>query len=361
MYNTEDKLTNTQIMFVVISSIFGVTGLLLPRSAAEAAGADSLITIPIAGLISLIFLNIMLKLNSNYPDKIIVEYVQDILGSFLGKIYSFAITLYLVLVAGTILRIFADVIKGLMLPQTPLEVIMITMLFTSMYLIMNGISSLSKVCEIFMPIIIIVSLILIFLPLKHFNIEEFYPMFSNGIKPALIGIPKIFTAFLGFEIVAFITPFASEDNNIWRYSMLGLLIPVCIYTLLVFTVIGIFGVNTTSFSIYPTLEIARYINFPGAFAERFDIFFMLFWVLASFSTLSCYFYMSSLSIAKLLDLNYYRPFAVVLAPLIFLFGIFPANLQKVFTYFQYIGYVGIGIIIVYVIIYAIYMIKKGGN
>ena len=71
--------------------------------------------------------------------------------------------------------------------------------------------------------------------------------------------------------------------------------------------------------------------------------------------------MSSLSIAKLLDLNYYRPFAVVLAPLIFLFGIFPANLQKVFTYFQYIGYVGIGIIIVYVIIYAIYMIKKGGN
>ena len=105
-----------------------------------------------------------------------------------------------------------------------------------------------------MPIIIIVSLILIFLPLKHFNIEEFYPMFSNGIKPALIGIPKIFTAFLGFEIVAFITPFASEDNNIWRYSMLGLLIPVCIYTLLVFTVIGIFGVNTTSFSIYPTLE-----------------------------------------------------------------------------------------------------------
>lgn len=358
MDNTQDKLTDTQIMFLVISSIFGVTGLLLPRMAVEVAGVDSIITIIITGIISLMLLRVMVKLSSKYPNKIIIEYARDILGSSLGNIYAFIFTIYLLSISGIVLRIFADTIKGIILPETPLEVIMITMLFTSMYLMLNGISSLSKVCEIFMPIMILVSLILIFLPLKKFNIEEIYPIFSMGIKPVLKGIPKIFSAFIGLEIVLFITPFAKDANNILRYSTVGLLIPTCLYTLLVSMTIGIFGVATTKFSLYPTLEIARSINFPGAFAERFDIFFMFFWVLASFSTLSCYFYMTALSVAKLAKLNYYKPFALIIAPLIFLIAIVFPNLQEIFIYSQYIGYLGISILFSNVILYIVYLMRK---
>ena len=230
MYNTEDKLTNTGIMFLVVSSIFGVTGLALPRLAADVAGVDSIVTIPIAGAIALIFLYFTVKLSAEYPSKTVVEYVNDILGSFLGKICGVILTLYILSVSGIVLRIFADAVKGLMLPQTPLEIIMISMIFTSTYLTMNGISSISKVCEIFIPIIIIVSAALILLSLKHFDIEEFYPIFSMGAKPILLGVPNIFTAFVGFEILMFITPFTDKNNNVLKYSIWGMIIPTCIYT-----------------------------------------------------------------------------------------------------------------------------------
>lgn len=361
MYNTEDKLTNTGIMFLVVSSIFGVTGLALPRLAADVAGVDSIVTIPIAGAIALIFLYFTVKLSAEYPSKTVVEYVNDILGSFLGKICGVILTLYILSVSGIVLRIFADAAKGLMLPQTPLEIIMISMIFTSTYLTMNGISSISKVCEIFIPIIIIVSAALILLSLKHFDIEEFYPIFSMGAKPILLGVPNIFTAFVGFEILMFITPFTDKNNNVLKYSIWGMIIPTCIYTFQILATIGVLGLDTTKFSIYPTLELARYINFPGAFAERFDIFFMIFWVLASFSTFSCYFYMSALSITKLAGLQEYKPFILITVPIIFLFSLVPQNQERIFLYSKYIGYTGISIIGFNIVLYCIHMIKKRRN
>lgn len=354
----EDKMTNTGIMFLVTSSIFGVTGLILPRIAADIAGVDSIVMIPIAGLMGMIFLYFTTKLSTEYPSKIVIEYAQDILGSFIGKIYALVLTLYMLSVSGMILRIFADAIKGVMLPQTPLEIIIIAMIFTSIYLIMNGISSISKVCEIFIPIIILVSVTLIFLPLKHFDVEEFYPLFSKGVKPILLGIPAIFTAFSGFEIIMFITPFTDKKNNILKYGMWGIIIPICIYTLQVITVIGVLGLDTTKFSVYPTLEVARFINFPGAFAERFDIFFIIFWVLASFSTFSCYFYMSTLCVTKLMGLKQYKPFVLIIVPVIFLVSIIPQNLQKIFQYSKYVGYTSISIISFNIVLYLIHMIKK---
>ena len=328
MEQRRDKISNIQIVFLVSSATMGVGGLSLPRIATETAYADGGFATFITGIIALVLLFFTAKLAIKFSNDTIIEYSNKIVGNFLGKIIGLAFIIYFIVVCAVILRAFASTLKLLLLPKTPLEFILITMLLTSTYLTSNGISSIAKICELFAPAIIAVILLLIFLPIQNFKIEEFYPAFSRGAMPIIKAIPKIFPSFFGYEIILFITPFVFDKEKLLSRSMIGISIPIVIFTLLVFAATGIFGMQAISYSLYPTLEMAKYINFPGAFAERFDIFFMIFWTMGSFITLSCYYYMATLSITRWLGLINYKPFAIIIIPFIFILSIIPSDIQS---------------------------------
>jgi len=102
-----------------------------------------------------------------------------------------------------------------------------------------------------------------------------------------------------------------------KYSLIGFMLPLLTFFALTLVAIGVYNADATNRSLYPTLQLAKYIVFPGAFAERFDIFFMIFWIFASFTTMSIYYYSASLSITRVLGLKNYKPIAVLILPFVF--------------------------------------------
>ena len=102
-----------------------------------------------------------------------------------------------------------------------------------------------------------------------------------------------------------------------KYSLIGFMLPLLTFFALTLVAIGVYNADATNRSLYPTLQLAKYIVFPGAFAERFDIFFMIFWIFASFTTMSIYYYSASLSITRVLGLKNYEPIAVLILPFVF--------------------------------------------
>jgi len=361
MKNRFDGVTDSQIAFMTSSAIVGITVLSLPRIATQAAGTDGVVAILAAGIVSAVVLMLIVMLSSKFPQDTIIEYSSKIITPLPGKLTGIIFFIYFLFISGVVLRNFADVIKGFILRQTPLEVIMMLFMFAVLYIALKGILTLSKTCELFEPMVIAALVLLIVLSFKNFSVENLYPMFGRGIKPYLQGIPTLLPVFLGYEIFLFIFPFAKNKKSVLKFSLIGFCSPFILFFLLTIVTIGVYGADAANRSLYPTLQLAKYIIFPGAFAERFDIFFMIFWIFASFTTMALNYYLASFSITRVLGLRNYKPFAVMILPLVYMIGILPQNILQILSLTQYIGYAGLGVLALSIVMLVIASISKKGG
>lgn len=360
MKERSDRLSNIQITFVVSSTIIGVTVLTLPRTATELAKSGGFIATFITGLLMACALIITALLAKRFPNSTIMEYSKEIIGLVPSKILGLVFFFYFISVTTAVLRLFCDAIKVLLLENTPLEVLIITFLLAAVYLCLNGISSIAKICETFEPLVIGTMLLVIVLSLRNFNFEELIPAFRQDILEWIKAIPPLTISYLGFEVLLFITPYVQDTSKIVKYAFIGILPAVIVYTLFVAITVGIVGVEPVVRSLYPTIQLARYIKFPGGFAERFDIFFMIFWILGAYTCESSYLYLSSVSITRLLGLRNYKPFIILNVPLIYMLTLFPQNIKEIIAFTQYVSYFGLVVVAVIIILYILAGgLKKG--
>ncbi|MDN5277153.1 MAG: spore germination protein [Clostridiales bacterium] len=361
MKERSDRLSNIQILFIVSSTIIGVTVLTLPRTATELAKAGGFIATFITGVLMALMLIITALLARRFPNYTIMEYSKEIIGLVPAKILGFVFFCYFISVGATILRLFCDAIKVLLLENTPLEVLIITFLLAAVYLCLNGISSIAKICELFEPLVIGTMLLVIVLSLKNFNFEELLPAFKQDIFEWLHAVPTLAISYLGFEVLLFITPYVQDASKVVKYGFCGILPSIFIYSLFVAVTVGIAGVEPVARSLYPTIQLARYIKFPGGFAERFDIFFMIFWILGAYTTVSSFLYLSSVSITRLLGLRNYKPFILLIVPVIYMLALFPQNIKEISMFSQYASYLGLALLAVVVVLYILAVILKKGE
>jgi len=97
---------------------------------------------------------------------------------------------------------------------------------------------------------------------------------------------------------------------------------------------------------WPTLEIAKEIEFPGYFYERYEMILILFWMTLLFTTfVGAYFY-ASLGLAQLTGKNR-RTFIFALSPLMYMVAMYPPDYNQVFRlgdFFGIISYFTAGLI-----------------
>ena len=354
-------LSNFQITAVVTESVIGLITLSIPQIAADTAGIDGVFATFSAGILSAAMAGIIVLLCRRFPNQTVIEFSQEILGKFLGRLYGAAFAAYCLLVSAVIIRGFADALKVLLLPKTPLEFVMITMLLLCIYCVVGGISTIAKICEIFLlPVIGVIGLIILF-NVPDVEMFRFRAVFSNGLMPILQGISSIAIAYLGYEILFFLSPVMKNKNKIVSYGIAGMVVPIIIYTSLVFVAIGIDGALATSDLIYPTVQLARRIALLGSFIEKFDIFFIIFWILAVFTSAITFLYMASISVTRLAGLRNYKPFIFMLVPFIYIIAILPQNIVQISMLTQSADYAGILMVSSSVPMLLISLIRKKGG
>ncbi|HHY81131.1 MAG TPA: endospore germination permease [Clostridiales bacterium] len=353
-------LSSFQVTVLVSLGAIGVAVLYVPQTAAKNAGIDSPFIMLAAGIIAMFFTGIIIILGNRFPNMTMIEYSRVILGKYLGWLFGAVFVLYTLITTAYITRVFGDAMKVLLLPRTPLEIVMISMLLLCAYCIHGGISTIAKVCEIFLlPVIAVIGTTIVF-NLQDVQMFRFREMFSNGIKPLITSLPVIFVAYLGFEILYFILPFLKTREKSLLYGMAGLILPIFVYTGLVFIAVGTSG-DTIALLVYPTIHLARRIGSAISFIERFDIFFITFWILAVFTTLVIFIYMSVLSATRLLNLRNYKPFLFILLPVYYIIAIIPQNIAQIEFLGQFATYGGIFVVSSSIPLLVISIIRKKGG
>ncbi|NLC42768.1 MAG: endospore germination permease, partial [Clostridiales bacterium] len=288
-----------------------------------------------------------------------IEFSQEILGKVLGKAYGILFVLHSTAVVAYILRGFADALKVLLLPKTPLEFTMICMLLVILYCVHGGISTIVRTCEIFLLPLILVIILTIFFNLSEVQLFRYRSSLSNGITPLLQGAVSVTVAYLGYEILFFILPFTQNKKKFMISGVSGMILPVLIYTGLVFVMVGVLGHKATSELVYPTIHLARRIGIE--FIERFDILFIIFWILAVFTSLTSYLYMASISFTRLLGMRNYKPFVLILLPICYVIAILPQDISEINMLGQVMNYVGFILTISSIPLLILSIIRKKGG
>ncbi|RRN68144.1 spore gernimation protein [Peribacillus simplex] len=333
----KDQITTPQVAVIVINFILGTGLLTLPRSSTEKVQTpDAWISVILGGVIAIIAGVIIVKLSQQFPEKTFYQYSNEIVGKWLGKLLSLALICYFLITCGFQLRSMAEVIKYLLLEGTPTWAISMIFMWVSLYLIIGGLNPIARLFEIILPLTVILFLVVAFMSIKIFEIDNLRPVLGEGVIPVLKGVKTTALAFTGPEVMLLLIPFMNKPTKAVKALLVGIFIPLIFYVLTVVMVIGALSVEGVVTRTWPTLDLIRSFEISGLIFERFESLLLVVWIMQIFATFTITYYAASLGLAQLSKKNIH-PFMFALLPILYIISMIPKNMNDIFKLGDFVG------------------------
>lgn len=337
----DDQISPIQMTVILISVMFGVGILTLPRVVAQTVGTpDAWMAVLFAGGIGIVQASVIGKLCAVFPRQDFFAFSQLILGRPISVIITLLFVLEYLLVFAYESRVMGAVVRQYLLDRTPLEVIVLIMLFASAYLVAGGVGPLVRINQLFLPIILFFVAIGVLLGFQNFDAKNALPLFRTGFKPLLDGTIESAFSFLGFEIMLFLSVYLQKPEKVLGNGVLAVVVVSISTTVIVFLAIGVFGVQPLSRLTWGGLEIVRNIEIPKGLIERTESVFLTVWIMAIFTTVSLTHFVSSLLVGQILN-KHWRSMMYWMLPVAYIISMTPKSLIEVFQLGNYLSYLGL--------------------
>lgn len=106
----KDRIPTSQAVVILINYVPAVGILTLPRTATEKLKTpDVWITVIVGGLIAMVAGVIIVKLSQQFPGKTFYQYSQEIVGKWVGALFSLLIIGYFVMLSSFEVRVLGEV------------------------------------------------------------------------------------------------------------------------------------------------------------------------------------------------------------------------------------------------------------
>lgn len=309
----------------LIVSIIGIKIFSYPRMVIETTGNDAITITIIGGILSILFILFIESVISknNYGD------ISLILESNFGKItkYLFLIIfcIYFITSAALGLRVFSELIRMHLLSKTPTEAILFTLIFTGNYHIRKGLENIISFNQIMFLVILIPIVLLLIFPLKQGDITNILPLFTLDIKNYLYPILFSLYSFSGYEIIYFIIPLMKNNNKVKKITIRSIIVVVFFYLSVIIVTLSVFTKYDAKYQMYSLITLARVIDIPGTFIERWDgIVLSLLIVLFYINFVSLYYFAGD-TISKIFNFRDVKISLLFVSPIIYIFSLYPGN------------------------------------
>ncbi|MFJ8256403.1 GerAB/ArcD/ProY family transporter [Peribacillus asahii] len=122
-------ISSLQMAFMMFPTIIATAILGVPSITAKYAKNDLWLSPILASLIGYMTVYIAYKLHRLYPKQTVIQFSEQIIGRFAGKIIGFLFLFFYIQGAGLIVRQYAEFVVDSFLVNTPISVIMASMVF----------------------------------------------------------------------------------------------------------------------------------------------------------------------------------------------------------------------------------------
>lgn len=330
MFSSNDKISLRQLQILVILVLLSSNSLRIPHKTADLVEHNGWMLIVIGIFITLFFLYLITRLARKFPDKTFADYSKIILSKPIGGLLSLVFAAKLIVFVGLELRAFGELVKQTLLFETPIEIIIMSMLFVVAFLARKGYECRARISEIIIFLAFVPIVIVLLFAMKNVQLSNLAPVLAGESKDFLTGSYKTALLFGGIELLLLSYPFVRNKKGIFKaISQSVLIVGVAAIFLTVIT-IGIFGAKETARQIWPVMSIMQVVEVPGAFIERQDALMMSFWILTVFTLINAYLYFSSLIVSRVFETKEMHYINLILLPIIYVISLIPDNVPSVY-------------------------------
>ncbi|MFC4559428.1 endospore germination permease [Virgibacillus kekensis] len=337
----DEQITDNEILIAIPSIVIGVGILTMPRSIAEdTVSADGWISLLVGGVFVIFLTWLVGKLGSRFPQQPFLEYASKVISrpGAIGMTLLFS-TLG-VLIAAYEMRVIAQVSSKYLFEETPVPVIGLTFLLVVVYAVCGTKAGWFRINMMFFPIIVFISLSVVLFTTGWFKMENLLPAFKTDIGSYLDAFKNSILSFTGFGIILFFSVLVKDPKGMPKKAAIGMSYAVVLYILFYIMCIGVFGNLVTANLQFPTIELAKNVEIPGGFFERFESIFFVIWIMAIFNTTVMALGAALMAIQSVFRQVRKEKVVFMLSPLIFLIGMIPHDENELGTFGSFLGYYG---------------------
>ncbi|NLZ93556.1 MAG: endospore germination permease [Firmicutes bacterium] len=300
------KISPRQSSLLLIMALIATSILLVPAITVQQLKQDAWLAVLMGTLWGLVTLYIVCWLGSKHPGQNIYEYTQTLLGKWPGKIVGLIYAWTFLRIVAIVIREFGDFMTTSFMPNTPLSVFSISLIFLAAWAVLAGLEVLARMNE-FIIILVISSLFFILsLSLNNWDLTRIQPMFTNSLLSIIkvSFIPEVWAA--DSITLAVIIPFLTRPRQAFAAGTIATLFAQGLLATGIIAVLAIFGPFLLQITRFPILTFVRAIN-VGQILSRFEVLVMVVWVAGVFIKASYYLYCACLGLAQITGLKEIRP------------------------------------------------------
>ena len=345
--NKDPKVSNIQIRALVISTVVGVGMLGLPNQLANAMDKDGWIAIILSIILTIPMLIIINTIFKDNPGKDFFEIGNLALGKIIFTICLIIYLLYYIAAAAFISRLLGDLIKGYLLINTPIQIIIILYLISIGYAAISDIDVVARIAYLTYWLEIGFGVLLVLLSLPGADFTNVLPLFQSDISKLPEGLRAGIFSFMGFEILLFAIPYAEEKEKVLKTSISAVIIIGVLYLLIFFATITNLSLQRIKSDPHPVLMLAKLIDLPGYFLQNLDGLVLTIWVIAIFSTIVPVTFSTGKILSKMFKTKTHKMFILMLIPVVYLVALIPRSVIKMKEIMIYVTeYLGAAIIFI---------------
>jgi spore germination protein KB len=312
------KISAFQLSIILYATVLATAILIVPSISGRFAGRDFWLSPIWASLVGFFTVYVSTQLGKLYPGETIIQYAQHILGSFPGKVIGFLYLIVFVHVCGVILREYAEFIASSFLTDTPMAVVVGSLVIVCAAAVRGGVEIIGRSAEVFSSLFIFPLLLMILMLLPDWKINNMFPIMEHGIMPSIKGAATPQGWFSEVFLLNFFLPFVTDRANVRKYGYVTVVVILLTLVITNITALFVFG-RITPLLVYPVMNVASYVSIAD-FLEHLEAAVMALWVTGAFVKINAFYYSLVMGTAQWLNLSDYRPLVLPFGFLMTLFS-----------------------------------------
>jgi len=286
MLAANKKITIRQLQILILLSSMGTGIIVLPRRVAEYAGQDGWIITAglsvVAVLLGLLICAAVSAAVKARPGAGFIEFTSFLLSRPVAYACGVVLWLKLVISAGLELRVFLEITRAVMLPNTPFAAVSIVVLLVCAYAAIKGIETRARVAEVLFAVMVLPFIFLVVLAFIDTDFSNLQPVLSAQPRDLMQGVLRLGFIFTGLECLLLVSPFIRNREKMGRHVAGAIVLAGGIILLITILTIAKFGRGVAD-QPWPVLRMMDMINIPGSFIERQEVLMFSFWIITAFA------------------------------------------------------------------------------
>lgn len=294
--DSNNKVSVKQLIIVIVVMIISPTVRFLPAYAAKHAAEAGWVT-PWAAMppviVTIYFIHGIFK---KYQDKNAAEVVKDILGKYVGTAALIVHFIWLLLLCSFFIRFSAERLVSSIYPNVDINLFIIITIMVISYIIRSGETSIARMGEILLPILLIVIAFIMLLLLPNIRADALLPISFSDTIPIIKGSFGTLSVFGYLFVIFFFSENIVGKQNTKKLFIKGTIVLQIMIFMVLFTAFGILGSSVIVRAPIPFLVTVKQISIADTI-ENFESVVVATWMLSDALLISTFFIIL-LNIAK---------------------------------------------------------------